>query len=100
MDLVLDGLVECTGHAIKLEHGGEGEVGVGTILESDRGEADEVGFPVLTHGRVDNKVDAGSCCDVDRDRVSCGLGQGNRNQLSHRASEMYWEHTNWLEEAL
>ena len=81
--MVLDGLVECTGHAVKGEHGGEGEVGVGTIFESDRGEADEVGFPVLTHGRVDDKVDVGSCRDVDRDRVSCGLGQGN--QLSHRA---------------
>jgi len=70
LDLVLDGLVECAGHAFKREHGGEGEVGVGTVLERDRGEADEVGFPVFTHGRVDDKVDAGSCCDVDRVRVS------------------------------
>ncbi len=74
LDLVLDGLVECAGHAFKREHGGEGKVGVGTVLESDRGEADEVGFAVFTHGRVDDKVDAVSCCDVDRVRVSCGLG--------------------------
>ena len=85
MDLALDGLVECTSHAIKRKDGGEGKVGVGAVLESDRGEADEVELPVLTHGRVDGKVDAGSCCYVDRGRVGCRWGP----RESERARSMY-----------
>lgn len=80
MNLALDGLVECTSHAIKRKDGGEGQVWVGTVLESNRGDADEVEFPVLTHGRVDGKVDVGSCCYVDRDRVSCGWGPRSQCQ--------------------
>jgi hypothetical protein len=63
---VLDGLIEGAGHVVECEDSGKGKVGVGTVLESERGEADEVVVPILAYGRVDGELEAGSCCDVDR----------------------------------
>jgi len=66
LNLVLNGLVEGAGHAVEREDGREGEVGVDAVFERDRGEADEVEFPILAYGGVDEKVGGGSCCDVER----------------------------------
>jgi hypothetical protein len=78
LDLVLDGLVKGASHAVEGEDGREGEVGVGAVLESGRGDADEVEFPTLAHRGVGDKVDTASCCDVDRFRIFCGWEQMSR----------------------
>jgi len=71
LDLVLDGLVEGASHALEREHRGEGEIGVDTVLESDRGNADEVVATILAYGGVDGEVNVGSFRDVDRIREDC-----------------------------
>lgn len=74
--LRLDGSVEGTSHSSENKLGGEGQVwvtGAVGVLQRGGREADEVATSVFSNGRVDNELDGGRGCDIDRFREGNGL---------------------------